>query len=244
MPLSPTTIKKSVADSETIYRRGVSIYERGALLRVPLETQGSYLYRYDGDYGDYEITIDRDQDGNHSFDCSCPYPGPGCKHVVAAFLDIANRHFDSPAPEPDAPNEEKYLTYDEIKIQAIKDREKRAKSDGFRLVPGDTFKGEHLVETTSGKSYTVTLHNPVSGKGHCNCPDYTDMTLKMDEAIFIFEFKVVELVKQKNSALEQIKENRYHEKYDTSGEVYLVGVEFSKEDRNIVGFEWKKTGQR
>jgi len=68
-----------------------------------------------------------------------------------------------------------------------------------------------------------------------------DMTLKMDDAIFIFEFKVVELVKEENSALEQIKAKRYHEKYETSGEVYLVGVEFSKEDRNIVGFEWEKS---
>jgi len=71
-----------------------------------------------------------------------------------------------------------------------------------------------------------------------------DMTLKMENAIFIFEFKVVELVKEKNSALEQIKAKRYHEKYKTSGEVYLVGVEFSKEDRNIVGFEWEKAGHR
>ncbi len=68
-----------------------------------------------------------------------------------------------------------------------------------------------------------------------------DMTLKMDDAIFIFEFKVVELVKEKNSALEQIKAKRYHEKYETSGEVYLVGVEFSKEDRNIVRFIWEKS---
>ncbi|WP_300673776.1 ATP-binding protein [Desulfoluna sp.] len=67
-----------------------------------------------------------------------------------------------------------------------------------------------------------------------------DMTLKMDDAIFIFEFKVVELVKEENSALEQIKAKRYHEKYETSGDVYLVGVEFSKEDRNIVGYEWEK----
>jgi len=70
-----------------------------------------------------------------------------------------------------------------------------------------------------------------------------DMTLKMNDTIFIFEFKVVELVKEKNSALEQIKAKRYHEKYEMSGEVYLVGVEFSKEDRNIVGFEWEKSRQ-
>ncbi|WP_300673778.1 DEAD/DEAH box helicase [Desulfoluna sp.] len=172
MQLSPSTIKEHVADSEIIFRRGVTIHEQGDLLRIPMENPDTHLYRYDGDYGDYEITIDKNSAGNFRFDCSCPYPGDGCKHVVAAFLDICHRCFESPTSEPDEPLEEKYLTYDEIRIQAVKDREKRAKSEGFRLVPGDTYKGEHLVETPTGRSYTVTIHDPVSGKGHCSCPDY------------------------------------------------------------------------
>jgi len=172
MQLSPTTIKEYVADSEVIYRRGVAIHEQGALLRIPMENPDTHLYRYDGDYGDYEITIDKNSAGNFRFDCSCPYPGDGCKHVVAAFLDICHRNFEAPASEPDEPLEEKYLTHDEIRIQAMKDREKRAKSEGLRLITGDTFKGEHLVETPNGRSYTVTFHDPVSGKGHCSCPDY------------------------------------------------------------------------
>ena len=42
-------------------------------------------------------------------------------------------------------------------------------------------------------------------------------------------------------ALEQIKARRYYEKYLNSGDtVYLIGVEFSREQRNVVGFEWEE----
>ncbi len=71
-----------------------------------------------------------------------------------------------------------------------------------------------------------------------------DMTLKFDSNIYIFEFKVVELVKDKNSALQQIKDKKYYEKYLDSKGIYLIGVEFSKEDRNITGFEWEKVQRK
>ncbi|NEW61694.1 hypothetical protein GSY74_10390 [Sulfurovum sp. bin170] len=46
---------------------------------------------------------------------------------------------------------------------------------------------------------------------------------------------------QKGKALEQIKEKKYHEKYlNTSNEIIIIGIEFSKEDRDICKFEWEK----
>ncbi len=58
--------------------------------------------------------------------------------------------------------------------------------------------------------------------------------------IYLFEFKVVEL-EPEGRALEQLKRKAYHEKYLTeAGEVYLVGVEFSRLERNIVGFQWER----
>ncbi|WP_197460505.1 PD-(D/E)XK nuclease domain-containing protein, partial [Thermodesulfatator autotrophicus] len=55
-------------------------------------------------------------------------------------------------------------------------------------------------------------------------------------------FKVVEL-EPEGKALEQLKARGYHEKYlDKCQKIYLVGVEFSKKERNIVGFEWEKIG--
>jgi hypothetical protein len=40
------------------------------------------------------------------------------------------------------------------------------------------------------------------------------------------------------SALQQIKTNQYADKYKALGlPIYLIGVEFSKASRNLVGFE-------
>ncbi|OQX06455.1 MAG: hypothetical protein BWK73_30845, partial [Thiothrix lacustris] len=65
-----------------------------------------------------------------------------------------------------------------------------------------------------------------------------DMTLKFEQRVYIFEFKVVELVPN-GKALQQIKDKAYADKYRALQQpIYLIGVEFSKVGRNIVGFEW------
>ncbi len=67
-----------------------------------------------------------------------------------------------------------------------------------------------------------------------------DLTLLTEKAIYVFEFKVIELVKDAGGALAQIKENGYHEKYLNQGKpVYLIGIGFSRVERNIVGFVWE-----
>ncbi|MEZ5537961.1 MAG: ATP-binding protein [Thiolinea sp.] len=66
-----------------------------------------------------------------------------------------------------------------------------------------------------------------------------DMTLKFNDKVYIFEFKVVELVPE-GKALQQIKDKAYADKYRALNQpIYLLGVEFSKTDRNIVGFDWE-----
>ncbi|NWH05054.1 ATP-binding protein [Desulfobacter latus] len=65
-----------------------------------------------------------------------------------------------------------------------------------------------------------------------------DMAVLFNENAYIFEFKVNELTKPVR-ALDQIKEKKYHEKY-TGREIYLIGIEFSKKDRNITRFEWER----
>ena len=64
-----------------------------------------------------------------------------------------------------------------------------------------------------------------------------DMTVRFNHRIYLFEFKVVEMV-PKGKALAQLKSKGYSEKYRQYGEpIRLIGVEFSRESRNIVGFE-------
>jgi hypothetical protein len=64
-----------------------------------------------------------------------------------------------------------------------------------------------------------------------------DMAVEFSGAVWVFEFKVVELVPE-GKALQQIKERGYADKYRGRGEpIHLVGVEFSRDSRNIVAFD-------
>ncbi len=68
-----------------------------------------------------------------------------------------------------------------------------------------------------------------------------DLTLKFpgNEKVYIFEFKVLESVKDTKKPLDQIKERGYADKYSNVNERYLIGIEFSKKERNIISFEWE-----
>ena len=67
-----------------------------------------------------------------------------------------------------------------------------------------------------------------------------DMTLKFNQQVYIFEFKVVD-DEAKGEALQQIKDKAYADKFRTSEQpIYLIGVEFSKKTRNVVKVEVEK----
>ena len=67
-----------------------------------------------------------------------------------------------------------------------------------------------------------------------------DMTVFYAGKVYVIEFKVIELT-QTGSALAQIKEKKYYEKYilPNQKEIYLIGVEFSRDTRNITNFEYE-----
>ena len=67
-----------------------------------------------------------------------------------------------------------------------------------------------------------------------------DMAVFYKNRAYLFEFKVVEF-EPEGKALEQIKRKKYEEKYHGRyEEIYLIGVEFSAKERNVVLFEWEK----
>ncbi len=65
-----------------------------------------------------------------------------------------------------------------------------------------------------------------------------DLSVKLEGKVFIFEFKLSE--KATGNALKQIKEKKYWEKYRDLENIYLIGIEFSREQRNVIGYEWEK----
>ena len=67
-----------------------------------------------------------------------------------------------------------------------------------------------------------------------------DMTVQFNGQVYLFEFKVVEFT-PKGRAIKQLRDKRYADKYRGLNQpIHLIGVEFSKRERTIVGFEVEK----
>jgi len=69
-----------------------------------------------------------------------------------------------------------------------------------------------------------------------------DLALRFNAQVYLFEFKVVEL-SPAGRALQQLRERDYAAKYRALGQViHLIGVEFSRERRSVVGFQVETLG--
>ncbi len=67
-----------------------------------------------------------------------------------------------------------------------------------------------------------------------------DMAVLFNSTVYLFEFKVVEL-SSAGAALAQLQERGYADKYRGLGQpIYLIGVEFSKDERNLAAFAVKR----
>ncbi|MGC8815574.1 MAG: PD-(D/E)XK nuclease domain-containing protein, partial [bacterium] len=67
-----------------------------------------------------------------------------------------------------------------------------------------------------------------------------DLTIIVNKRIvYIIEFKVIENEKEKGKALKQIKEKEYYKKYLHYDRIYIIGIEFSKNTKEIVNFEYE-----
>ena len=167
-------IRRDVADTEVIFSRGRRIYEGGAFVCREADLKaGRFSYEVDGAHGDYISEVEIQEEGA-TYTCDCPYPGTGCKHVVAVMLDALDRlETGSRGPgKMDVEAEGDFLTPDEIREKALEDRRSRARNEGFTVTPGEMLKGDHLLESKDGRQYVVTLHDPDRGLGHCSCPDF------------------------------------------------------------------------
>ena len=67
----------------------------------------------------------------------------------------------------------------------------------------------------------------------------SDLTVLYNGNVYLFEFKVAD-GKPEERALAQIRERGYADKYRRPGQpVHLIGIEFGREERSIVGFEFE-----
>lgn len=119
----------------------------------------------------------------------------------------------------------------------------------FASIPHDWYR-KNQIDRYEGYYASVVYAFFVSTGAEVRAEDATnhgriDMTVVMENAIYIFEFKVVDIVKDDGmNALEQVKRKGYAEKYRMGNlSVYLVGIEFDRSERNITGFQWEVTGK-
>ncbi len=112
----------------------------------------------------------------------------------------------------------------------------------FASIPVDWYR-KNKINKFEG-FYTSMFYAFFAAQGFDIIPeDFTnkgriDMTVRTEKAVFIFEFKMKTNPK---NALQQIKDKKYHEKYiNLKTEIFLIGIEFDEEQKNISMFECEK----
>ena len=111
----------------------------------------------------------------------------------------------------------------------------------FASIPSDWYRRNPLAGFEG--HYASVFYSHLAGLGlDLQVEDATshgriDLTLRLGAQVFLFEFKVVADAPE-GHALQQIRDKRYAEKYlGRSATVHLIGIEFSRTARNVVGFE-------
>ena len=184
MPLTFEAIKNRIAASKTIYNRGENLYSLGNYKLID-EVDGEYQYGFDGNYGEYLVSVSINED-SILCKCNCPYPHSGCKHAVAALLDVLQR--DKRKAKGIIEDPQDSLTPEEIREIALESRVKRAGKENLTLFRGEAYKCVHKVQAESGRSYSVTIHSPDKMSGHCTCRDFATNHLDTcKHLLFVYE---------------------------------------------------------
>ena len=84
----------------------------------------------------------------------------------------------------------------------------------------------------------------ITNKGRIDLTLFVKDQNRVLRNVYILEFKVIPLrSKQENTTLKQIKDKQYHNKYMKGYKydgLYLVGIEFDSNEKNISSFKWEK----
>uniref|UniRef100_UPI002632C47E PD-(D/E)XK nuclease domain-containing protein n=1 Tax=Sulfurihydrogenibium sp. TaxID=2053621 RepID=UPI002632C47E len=133
-----------------------------------------------------------------------------------------------------------YDVLEESNVEKLKD----ILQSFFASIPTDWYRKNDIYQYEG--FYASVIYALLTGSGLTTIAEDTtnrgkiDLTVIAQEKVYIIEFKVIEET-QEGKALHQIKEKKYYEKYqDKYKEIYLIGIEFSKENRNITNFEVEK----
>ncbi|WDN88465.1 hypothetical protein BuS5_01433 [Desulfosarcina sp. BuS5] len=161
--------------------------------------------------------------------------------VRMSFTDVILNHYSCPP----AKKEKRLTAIYRALLEARLDDMEEIFLSFFSSIPHDWYRKNKIAEyegyyASIFYSYFTAAGLDVTAEDTTN-QGRIDLTVKLDDKIYIIEFKVIEVDKTKGSALEQIKRKKYSEKYQQKGKrIYLVGIEFSRDDKNIQNFMWEE----
>jgi hypothetical protein len=110
----------------------------------------------------------------------------------------------------------------------------------FASIPGDWYRNNPIARyegyyASVFYAYFASLGLDLTPE-ECSNAGRLDLALRFNGQVYLFEFKVVELAPE-GRALQQLKDRGYADRYRAGGEpIHLIGVEFSRERRSVVGF--------
>ena len=103
----------------------------------------------------------------------------------------------------------------------------------FASIPYQWYTNNHIADYEG--FYASVFYSYFAALGYDVAVEDSSSHGRLDMALF--EFKVAEMAPP-GSALAQLQERRYADKYRAGGEpIHLIGVEFSRATRNLTAFE-------
>lgn len=111
----------------------------------------------------------------------------------------------------------------------------------FASIPNDWYRKNTLADFEG--HYASVFYSQLAALGlNVRAEDITnkgriDLSLRLEQQVYLFEFKVVE-DQATGTAIQQLIAKDYADKFkEPDIQITLVGIEFSKAERNVVGFE-------
>ncbi len=115
----------------------------------------------------------------------------------------------------------------------------------FASIPADWYRKNQLANYEG--YYASIVYSCLCAQGlQVIAEDHTnhgriDLTVMLGEKVFIMEFKALNEDDEQGAALAQIKAKNYQQKYVApEKQVFLLGMEFDRQQRNLVFFEWER----
>jgi hypothetical protein len=202
--------------------RLISAFEVGDISTEALMFQSGYL----------TIAEEKNLDDNIVF--TLTYPNREVRGALTG--DILGRWVNNPRKA----EESSFALYEALKANDFT-RTREIFFSLYASIPNDWFRNNRIDEFEG--YYASVFYATFAALGMDIVPEDVsnhgrlDMAVKFNGQVYLFEFKVVE-DQAEGKALTQIKEKKYADKYGSLQQpIHLIGVEFGKKERNVVGFE-------